>query len=203
VRKKEIKRFLIPGLLFLPLVLAIGFVASGPLLDRWYAANLKVGLAASDEGLLGWFKEPRPLPDLHFIDEQGRKLTLDDFKGKVLLLNIWATWCAPCREEMPALDKLQATLGGKDFQVVALSADEGGRALVEAFYEKLGLKSLGIYWDPKGRIERDLDIFAFPTTFLLDRQGRALGARLGAVEWDGDEMTSLIQQQINGRGPDG
>jgi thiol-disulfide isomerase/thioredoxin len=195
------KRILVPALIFLPITLIIAYAVSGPILDRWYAANLKVGMASSDEGFLKRFKGPRPLPDLHFIDSQGHKLTLEDFEGKVLLLNIWATWCLPCRQEMPALDRLKTALGNKDFEVIALSTDEGGRTVVEAFYEEIGIKSLGIYWDPKGRIEKDLAIFAYPTTFLLDRQGRALGTRLGAVEWDSDEVVTLIQEQISAQGP--
>lgn len=195
----RVNKLFIPVLAVVPLVLVIGFTASGPLLERWYAAKLKVGMSSSEDEVLGWFEQPRPLPRLDFVDGQGDELTLDGFKGKVVLLNIWATWCFPCRKEMPALDRLQARLGGEDFEVVPISTDEGGRAVIEAFYEEVGVKSLGIYWDQKGQIEKDLDMFGYPTTFLLDREGRALSARLGPAEWDSEEMIALIQQQITGQ----
>src|SRR3546814_10648910 len=88
---------------------------------------------------------PRELPDVHFMDGSGKRLSLADFRGKLVLLNLWATWCGPCREEMPTLDRLQATLGGSDFEVVALSIDRAGMGVVDAFYAEIGVKSLARY----------------------------------------------------------
>src|SRR5918995_3017081 len=89
----------------------------------------------------------RPMPDIEFENGQGEALSLADFRGKVVLLNIWATWCAPCRREMPTLERLQAELGGPDFEVVALSIDRKGLPVVKEFYEELGLRELGMYVD--------------------------------------------------------
>ena len=97
--------------------------------------------------VVGWASAPQPLPEIRFQDSDGRPYTLSNFRGKVVLLNVWATWCAPCRKEMPALDRLQQTLGGPDFQVVALSIDGGGAAPVRRFYEEIGIQALAIYVD--------------------------------------------------------
>ena len=99
------------------------------------------------QGFLIW-QTPRQLPDLAFEDEKGNPLTLADFRDKVLLLNLWATWCAPCREEMPTLDSLQGRLGGEQFEVVALSIDHAGRDAVEEFYREIGIRHLQMYIDP-------------------------------------------------------
>src|SRR3546814_13837075 len=90
---------------------------------------------------------PRELPDVHFMDGSGKRLSLADFRGKLVLLNLWATWCGPCREEMPTLDRLQATLGGSDFEVVALSIDRAGLGVVDAFYAEIGVRSHARYID--------------------------------------------------------
>ena len=155
---------------------------------------------------LSVFDQPRVLPEIHFADEEGHDLTLGDFRGRVVLLNVWATWCIPCRKEMPALDRLQARLGGKDFLVIPLSIDREGVARVKRFYQELGLEKLGIYVDPSGKGSRALAIPGVPTTLLIDRQGREVARKMGAAEWDGPEMVSLVEQRMRaqvGSGGDG
>ncbi len=145
--------------------------------------------------------EPRALPDLRFQDGTGRSLRLSSFRGKAVLLNIWATWCGPCRDEMPALDRLQARLGGSDFQVIALSTDVEGATLVRKFYEDVGIERLGMYVKP---VEKDmwaLGLIGLPTTLLIDSEGRELGRKLGAAEWDSPQMLSLIQEHLEGEAP--
>lgn len=139
---------------------------------------------------------PRPLPELRFVDGEGRPLTLADFRGKVILLNIWATWCIPCLREMPTLDRLQAKLGGPRFQVVVLSIDIGGIPVVEKFYRALKLKALGIYVDKTLRVKRDLGIVGIPTTLLIDRQGREIGRLAGPAEWDSKEAIKAIRRYL-------
>ncbi|MDX1541471.1 MAG: TlpA disulfide reductase family protein, partial [Geminicoccaceae bacterium] len=106
---------------------------------------------------------PQPVPEIQFEDGEGEPRSLADFRGQVVLLNVWATWCAPCRREMPTLDRLQAELGGPDFQVVALSIDRQGRAAVEEFYEEIGLETLPIYVDSSGASQRALRVLGIPT----------------------------------------
>jgi thiol-disulfide isomerase/thioredoxin len=148
---------------------------------------------------LSVFDQPRDLPEIHFADEESHDLTLADFRGRVVLLNVWATWCVPCRKEMPALDRLQGRLGGKDFLVVPLSIDRDGVAPVKRFYQELGLEKLGIYVDPSGKGSRALAIPGVPTTLLIDRQGREAARKMGPAEWDGPEMVSLVEHTMHAR----
>ena len=136
---------------------------------------------------------PRPLPELDFTDGAGRAMTFADFRGRVILLNLWATWCVPCRKEMPTLDRLQARLGGPDFQVVPLSIDRQGLSVVKPFYKELGLKSLGIYVDQSGKAASDLGAIGIPTTLLVDRQGREIGRKVGPADWDSPAIVDMIR----------
>ena len=146
---------------------------------------------------LSLFDRPRDVPEIRFKNAEERDLTLADFRGKVVLLNIWATWCVPCRKEMPALDRLQAQLGDDDFVVLPLSIDRAGLPAVRRFYEELGLQKLGIYIDASGAAPRALGAPGVPTTLLIDRQGREIARKMGAAEWDGPEMVALIRHQID------
>ncbi|MEO8145708.1 MAG: TlpA disulfide reductase family protein [Betaproteobacteria bacterium] len=136
---------------------------------------------------------PRALPDIAFEDGGGRKRTLAEFRGKTVLLNVWATWCAPCREEMPSLDRLQQKLGGPGFEVVALSIDAGGAAAVKRFYGELGVRALATYVDPAARAFGSLGVVGVPTTLLIDREGRELGRLTGPAQWDSEQAVRLIQ----------
>jgi thiol-disulfide isomerase/thioredoxin len=148
---------------------------------------------------LSVFDKPRDLREIRFADDQGHDLTLSDFRGRVVLLNVWATWCVPCRKEMPALDRLQAKLGGNEFLVIPLSIDREGVAAVKRFYQELGLEKLGIYVDASGKGSRALAIPGVPTTLLIDRQGREVARKMGAAEWDAPELVALVEQTIRGQ----
>jgi len=155
-------------------------------------------LAASGEaGVIRLHAEPRPVAVAAFEDGQGRKRALAEFQGKVVLLNVWATWCAPCREEMPALDRLQQKLGGPGFEVLALSIDSGGAEAVKRFYDEIGIRSLAIYVDPSMRATAALGAVGVPTTLLLDAQGREIGRRAGPAQWDGPEAVRVITRYMN------
>lgn len=136
---------------------------------------------------------PRPLPDLRFTDAGGASTSLAAFRGRVVLLNIWATWCPPCREEMPTLDRLQATLGGPGFEVVALSIDEGGLSVVQAFMRQAGIQHLRPYVDGSGDALATVGSAGVPLTFLVDRDGRELSRKLGPAVWDHPEVLRLIR----------
>ncbi len=141
---------------------------------------------------------PRPTASVVFEDDQGRERSLADFTGKVVVLNLWATWCAPCRKEMPTLDRLQGILGGPDFAVLALSIDRGGRRAVEAFYMENDIRQLDIYVGHT-KIAQELGALGLPTTLLLDRQGRELGRLVGPAEWDSAEMVAFLKSQVDRR----
>jgi thiol-disulfide isomerase/thioredoxin len=136
---------------------------------------------------------PRPVPELDFEDAQATGHTLSEFRGKVVLLNVWATWCVPCREEMPALDRLQQKLGGPGFEVVALSIDAGGAGAVRKFYDEIGIRALAIYVDPASRAMSALGLVGIPTTLLIDSEGRERGRRTGPAEWDGAQAVRMIE----------
>jgi thiol-disulfide isomerase/thioredoxin len=155
----------------------------------------EVPASVGPQGFLIW-ETPRNLPELAFEDEKGKPLTLADFHGKVVLLNIWATWCAPCREEMPTLDSLQAQLGGEQFEVVALSIDHAGIGVVEKFYRETGVQHLCKYIDPSTLATSTLGIGGVPTTLLIDHKGREIGRLVGATEWESPAMEDLIARMI-------
>ena len=164
-------------------------------LDR-PAAETAAKPAATDPFKFSFFDQPRPVPELHFVDGEEHAMSLADFRGRAILLNIWATWCVPCRKEMPTLDRLQAELGGPDFQVVTLSIDHGGVPVVKQFYKELGLKALGIYVDQSGQAATALRTVGVPTTLLIDREGREVGRKLGPAEWDSPQVIAVIRERL-------
>ena len=113
-----------------------------------------------------------------------------------MLLNIWATWCGPCRAEMPTLDRLQARLGSDRFEVIALSIDRAGVGVVAEFFEEIGIEHLRIFIDESGGAARDLKVFGLPATLLIGRDGRELGRLVGPAEWDTPEMTAFLETLI-------
>lgn len=141
-------------------------------------------------------EEPRQLLSPPFVDGDGRGLTLADFRGRVVLLNLWATWCVPCREEMPTLDRLQARLGGENFHVLPLSIDRAGLDPVRRFYEEIGIRHLGLYLSEDVRAMLALGAIGLPTTLLIDREGREIARRVGPAEWDSPEAVAQFETII-------
>jgi len=136
---------------------------------------------------------PKPLPEITFRDGSGKGLSLAAFRGKVVLLNVWATWCGPCRREMPALDRLQAKLGGPGFTVAALSIDRKGIEVVRPFYKEVGIRNLAIYISSSGKATGQLAVTGLPTTLLIGRDGRELGRLVGPAEWDAPKMVEFLK----------
>lgn len=143
---------------------------------------------------------PKPLPPLQFADGEGRSRNIYDFHGRTILLNIWATWCIPCRKEMPALDRLQTELGRSDFEVVPLSIDRGGVDVVRKFYSEIGIQKLGIFLDASSGVSGKLGIAGLPTTLLVDGQTRELGRLIGPAEWDTPQNVELMKCVIAATG---
>lgn len=143
---------------------------------------------------------PKPLPSLSFESADGRPMTLADFRGKAVLLNIWATWCPPCRHEMPSLDRLQAKLGGDDFEVVPLSVDRAGTEVVKPFFDEIGIQKLAIYLDRSSSVMSSLKVVGLPTTLLVGRDGRELMRWVGPKEWDSPEVVGEIQNHLSKSG---
>ncbi|WP_035690721.1 TlpA family protein disulfide reductase [Azospirillum halopraeferens] len=164
------------------------------------AASPAAGTVAAGPERFRAVSPPRPVPDFAFVDGDGAKVTVADFAGRMVLLNLWATWCAPCVKEMPALDRLEAALGGDRFLVLALSVDRGGRDTVQPFLEKLGVRRLGLFLDPGNASMAALSPRGLPTTLLIDEQGREIARLEGAAEWDSPEMMAYLRQHGAGGG---
>jgi thiol-disulfide isomerase/thioredoxin len=145
-------------------------------------------------------KSPLKVPDLAFTDAAGKPMTLADFKGRTVLLNLWATWCVPCRKEMPTLDAVQAKLGGPNFQVVAVNIDTRDPGKPKQFLQDIGVHSLTYYADPSAKTFQDLKAsgraFGMPTTMLVDPKGCELGTVAGPAEWASDDAIKLLQAAL-------
>lgn len=139
---------------------------------------------------------PAAVPEVSFADGSGQPKTLADYSGKVVLLNVWATWCAPCRKEMPTLDRLQAKLGGPDFEVVALSMDRKGLDAVKKFFAEVGVTHLALNIDTSAMAMFTLGAVGLPMTLLIGRDGKEIGRLIGPAEWDAPEMVDFIRGRI-------
>jgi thiol-disulfide isomerase/thioredoxin len=140
--------------------------------------------------------QPEALPDIRFLNASGTEMSLAGFKGKVVLLNVWATWCAPCREEMPGLDQLQAVLGSDKFQVVALAVDKSGVDGAKKFLADIKTEKLEPFADPTAKEGLRLKVIGMPTTILIDAQGREVGRLIGPAKWNSPEAKKLIEAQL-------
>jgi thiol-disulfide isomerase/thioredoxin len=147
-------------------------------------------------GTLVEFAPRRALADAAFRDAEGGERRLADFAGTGLVVNLWATWCPPCVEEMPALDRLARQVRGEGIEVLALSQDRGGAEVVRAFYGRLGIRYLGIWLDPRGAAGRAWGKRGLPTTLIVDRAGMEAARLEGITEWDAAPMVARIRRLV-------
>jgi thiol-disulfide isomerase/thioredoxin len=157
-------------------------------------------LARGEVAALQVASRPEPAVPVAFRDMTGAEVTLAAFRGRVLVLNLWATWCAPCRKEMPALDTLQRELGGADFEVVAVNIDTRNFDKPKQFLAETGVRALAYYADPTARIFQDLKAagraFGMPTTLVIDREGCELARLAGPAEWASPEALAFVREAI-------
>jgi thiol-disulfide isomerase/thioredoxin len=201
------RRFLAPILGALALVAAgavlygtvapAGKTASDCPADSVKLAAKLAPLAKGELAALQVSSEPRRAIEIAFEREDGGKLTLAAFKGRAVLLNLWATWCIPCRAEMPALDRLQAAKGGPGFEVVAVNVDTAKLERRATFLDSVGVKSLARYADPSGdafeTLHKDGKALGLPVTLVIDKDGCELGAVEGGAKWDSAEAKALVE----------
>ena len=161
------------------------------------AARLRP-LARGEVAALVVAEEPALAAEIAFIDGDGGQRTLSDWAGRAVLVNLWATWCAPCKREMPALDRLQAELGGGTFEVVAINLDLGGPEKGKRFYEEIGLENLGYYHDPEANIFRAVNAIGMPTTLLIDENGCEVARMAGPAEWASEDAFALLRAAMAG-----
>ena len=141
-------------------------------------------------------KAPEPLPEVAFTDGAGAPMSLKAWQGRVVLLNLWATWCAPCRKEMPGLARLQQELGSPRFEVVALAVDRAGIEAARKFLATIEPAGLALYVDATARAGTALKAVGMPTTLLIDAEGREVGRLTGPAEWDSPEAKRLVQSLL-------
>ena len=135
-------------------------------------------------------------------DAAGKEHSFTDFAGRGLVVNLWATWCPPCVAEMPALERLARALAGEGVVVLPLSSDRGGRAQVEAFYQRVGITGLEVWLDPRGAAARGMGVRALPTTVIVDRAGMEQARLEGEAEWDHPALVAAVRRLVGpGRAP--
>ena len=147
---------------------------------------------------LNFHETPRDVTDAPFVDAEGGEHRLSDWQGKHVLLNFWALWCHPCREEMPALDALQDELGGEDFEVVTLAVWRNALPAIRDFYAEYEIDSLPILLDPDREISAAMGVVALPITVLLNPEGQEIARLTGDAAWDGDAATTLLRAVMSG-----
>jgi thiol-disulfide isomerase/thioredoxin len=162
------------------------------------APSLAGGGAGQSLGQLTALQAPLPAPALAFTTRDGAQKRLADFKGNLVLVNLWATWCGPCVEEMPSLDRLQAKLGDK-LTVLAISEDRQGDTVVAPFLQKNGIQHLAIFLDSKSAATSALGAEGLPTSYLIARDGTIIGKEEGGATWDSSEMIAKLQPYIDGK----
>ena len=194
------------GLSVLAAIMTLGNMHGNGEADRRACVDTPAAVAAIERHVTGEMAAfltadaPRSHADLTFQAPEGRQISLGDFAGRTILVNLWATWCAPCRYEMPALDALQAELGGESFEVVAVNVDRGDRSKAQDFLDEIGVSNLAFYTDPTMGVFNTLRqrgrATGLPTTLLIDARGCELGVLLGPAEWNAPDAQALIQAAI-------
>ena len=145
---------------------------------------------------LTFHTDAKAVPAVYFATADGDQKQLSDFQGKVVLLNFWATWCAPCRIEMPMLSKLQTVLGGKNFEVVTIATGRNAPGALKRFFDKAGIENLPRHRDIKQQLARKMAILGLPITVILNRQGKEIARLRGDADWSSDSAKSIISALI-------
>lgn len=141
--------------------------------------------------------EAKPVPAEAFVSEDGAIITLSDYAGKITLVNFWATWCAPCRHEMPMLSALQEQLGGPDFEVVTIASGRNAPAAMKKFFDEIGVDNLPLHADPKMGLSRQMGVLGLPITVILDREGSEIARLQGDADWSSDSAKAILQTLID------
>ena len=140
-------------------------------------------------------KEKQNISDLKFKDDEGKEISFSDFQDKVLLVNFWATWCAPCIKEMPSLDRLKEKIN-KNFDVIAISVDRDGVKKVKDFFNENKITNLEEYFDTKNSLAKEMNLIGLPTSFFINKKGDLIGYFQGDMEWDNDTVVEFINYLI-------
>lgn len=178
----------------LTLYMALAFCANTALADMAALQSLRTG----DMKKLNFHAEPKTISQQAFVlpDDAGTA-TLDTYRGQYVLLNFWATWCAPCRHEMPTLSALQGEFGGDDFKVITLATGRNSPVGIKSFFDEIGVDNLTRFQDPKQKLARDMSVLGLPITVLIDRQGQEIARLIGDADWYSDSARDIIRALLD------
>lgn len=176
----------------LVLYMALALGANGALADLSDIAALREG----DMKKLNLHSEPREVTTEVFLHEDGREVTLADFRGKVVLLNFWATWCGPCRQEMPMLAELQAELGGDQFEVLTLASGHNPQPAMQKFFDRIDVDNLPLHRDPQQVVARGMAIFGLPNSLILNAEGQEIARLQGEADWSSESALAILRALI-------
>ncbi|MFA7434258.1 MAG: TlpA disulfide reductase family protein [Gemmobacter sp.] len=155
-------------------------------------------LLEGDMRKLSFHAEARAVPQVAFHDPDGAEYRLGDWQGRHVLVNFWATWCAPCREEMPALEQLQAEFGGERFEVVTIATGRNSVEGIERFFAEVGVTGLPVLLDNRSALGREMGVMGLPVTVLLDPEGQEIARMLGEADWSGPSARALVTALTGG-----
>ncbi|MCA8833593.1 MAG: TlpA family protein disulfide reductase [Proteobacteria bacterium] len=198
------KKSMLYGICGLGIVLAIGLLVFSPSFYRQLPPDARADL--SWDGFADGFVDemagfqvltpPISTEGLEFLDKDGQSLELSAFRGRVVLINFWATWCAPCLAEMPSLNRLQIALGGKDFQIITIATGRNASTDIDSFFTNQNITHLTRYRDPNLRLALALGAGSLPTTVLMDRDGSIIARLQGEADWDSEAARLLIERLV-------
>ncbi|SHF28838.1 Peroxiredoxin [Ruegeria intermedia] len=179
----------------IPLYMALALGANAALAaDTQALADLRDGSLKR----LILHSEPKPVSDAEFLlEDDGGTATLADYRGKYVLLNFWATWCAPCRKEMPQIAELQEEFGGDRFEVLTLATGRNSPAGIKKFFDENGITNLPRHQDPKQAVAREMGIVGLPITVIIDPDGQEIARLIGDAEWNSDSAKAIIAALLN------
>ncbi len=173
---------------------ALTIVANTAVADMSDVAELRTG----DMRKLMFHSAPMAGSDVAFTSESGSEMTLADYEGHYVVLNFWATWCAPCRKEMPHLSALQTQLGGDKMQVVTIATGRNPRPAMERFLAEIGVDNLPLHTDPRQALARNMGVLGLPVTIILDPTGQEIARMQGDADWSSDSAVAIMQALIDG-----
>ncbi len=182
------------------LYVALAFGAN-PLLAEPLSRDAMMELRQGDMRKLAIHAEAEKLPVFTLLDMDEGEHSLDEFKGKYVLMNFWATWCAPCRKEMPALDALQRDLGSDAFEVVLIAAGRNPKPAIKKFFDEAEINTLKTLRDPTQQLANLMGVFGLPVTVILDPEGMEIARMRGDANWHSDEAVAFLTALVEGAAP--
>ena len=171
---------------------ALGLLANSAIAETSALSALREG----DMRKLNFHAEPVAVSSVPFTAEDGSEMTLSAYEGQITVVNFWATWCAPCRAEMPQLADLQTQMGSEDFQVVTIATGRNPRPAMEAFFDEIGVDNLPLHADPRQGLARNMGVLGLPVTVILDREGLEIARLQGDAHWNSDSAMAIITALI-------